>query len=372
MATPDLHVQSGSVIALKLFDIAYSIDLKLAEGLWNERNGGTSLRSSLAATPAKAISFDVPPVLLRLAPIDCVIREVICSCSVTARLYDFGVASIAIRVPSSAMSWEQYTAFCNSVDREIGQSHLETWASILEHLCGELAPALNRPYKTLIEEDHMIAVVQEWNRPVSGADLPGTIDLIPLLSGENRPLSSKAREELLRQRFSHYEDDLVVVTWDRAFIYEPQNDSDVADIIEVANAQLLQFRYYDELLNAELPRMYELVKKARRKTNLLASRRFANLARKLYKLVAEVTELTEKAENVLRVTEDVYLAKVYQACLETLRVPAINHAVGRKLSIVRDTYAALFSEASGARAELLEAVIVLLIILEIMIALIRH
>ena len=53
-------------------------------------------------------------------------------------------------------------------------------------------------------------------------------------------------------------------------------------------------------------------------------------------------------------------------------MPAINHAVGRKLSIVRDTYAALFSEASGARAELLEAVIVLLIILEIMIALIRH
>jgi hypothetical protein len=372
METADLQVCSGSVITLKLFDICYSIDLKLVESLWNPRNSGTSIRSSLTSTPAKAISFDIPPVLLRLDPITREIGGRMLSCSVTARLYDFGVASMAIKVPAPEMSWEQYTHFCNAVNREIGQSSAESWKSILERLCVELAPAMNRPNKNLIEEDHLIAVVHEWNRPVSGADLPGTIDLIPILSGENRSLSPKSREELLNQRFSYYEDDLVVVTWDRAFIYEPRNDSDVADIIEVANAQLLEFRYYDELLNAELPRMYELVRKARRKTNLLASRRFANLARKLYTLVAEVTELTEKAENVLRVTEDVYLARIYQASLEILRVPTVSAAVERKLSIVRDTYAALFSEASGARAELLEMAIILLIILEIVISLIRY
>lgn len=372
MITADLHVRSGSVIALRIFDIAYSIDLKLVESLWKPGNGGTSVRSSLASTPAKAISFDVPPVLLRLDPIALKIGEFILSCGVTARLYDFGVASIAIKVPASEMSWEQYTGFCNAVDLEIAKSSAEPWKSILERLRGELSPAMNRPNETLIEEDHLIALVQEWNRPVSGEDLAETIDLIPLLSGESRSLSEKSREELLNQRFSYYEDDLVVLTWDRAFIYEPRNDSDVADIIEVSNAQLLEFRYYDELLNAELPRMYELVRMARRKTNLLASRRFANLARKLYTLVAEVTELTEKAENVIRVTEDVYLARIYQASLNILRVPTVSAAVERKLAIVRDTYAALFSEASGARAELLEAAIVLLIILEIVISLIRY
>ena len=44
---------------------------------------------------------------------------------------------------------------------------------------------------------------------------------------------------------------------------------------------------------------------------LPGARRFADLARRLYTMVAEVTELTEKVDNALQVTEDVYLARIY-------------------------------------------------------------
>ena len=81
---------------------------------------------------------------------------------------------------------------------------------------------------------------------------------MPLLSGEHRPLSEGATRDLLRHRYSYYADDLVALTWDRAFIYEPRGDTDVIDVLEVANAQLLEMRYYDELLDDELPRMYDL------------------------------------------------------------------------------------------------------------------
>jgi hypothetical protein len=198
------------------------------------------------------------------------------------------------------------------------------------------------------------------------------VDLVPLLSGEQRPLSASARQDLLGQRFSYYTDDLVVLTWDRAFIYEPRRDSDVADIVEVANAQLLEMRHYDELLDAELPRMYTLIEGTKRTSSLLASRRFANLARRLSALVAEVTELTEKVDNALQVTEDVYLARVYAAALELFRVPAFGAAVDRKLAIIRETYAALYQEASAARAALMEGIIVVLIAVEILLALIHN
>jgi hypothetical protein len=162
------------------------------------------------------------------------------------------------------------------------------------------------------------------------------------------------------------------VTWDRAFILEPRRDTDVIDIIEVANAQLLEMRYYDELLDAELARMYDLVASTRGGLSPLASRRAARLARRLYGLVAEVTQLTEKVENTLQVTEDVYLARVYGAALELFRVPRLSAAVDRKLAIVRDTYSALYNEASSLRAELLEIAIVLLIVFEIVLALIER
>ena len=242
----------------------------------------------------------------------------------------------------------------------------------MEKINDTLTPAFTRFNVSTLQEDHLITVVHQWSEPLKGAEVFDRVDLIPLLSGEKRPLSDGASRDLLKQRFSYYEDDLVVLTWDRAFLYEPRSDSDVADILEVANAQLLEMRYYDELLDDELPRMYDLVEQTQRTDNIFATRRFAQLARKLYTLVAEVTELTEKADNVLQVTEDVYLARIYMAALELFRVPTVSAAVDRKLSIVRDTYAALYAEASGSRGELLEVAIVVLIVIEIAIALLRH
>jgi hypothetical protein len=369
----DFHVRSGAVIALRLFDIAYSIDLKRIEAITRETCRGSTVRSSLLSAPVKSLAFDVPPVLLTLPPLILPIEGRSLECPLTVRFYDFGVVAISLRFPAKDMPWSGFGNFANAVDRAVGPGgSLAPWNGVLNDLRETFSTAFHRPNATLFEEDHLVTVVQEWEKPMTTAELQDSLDLVPLLSGESRPLAAKAREELLRHRFSYYEDDLVVMTWDRAFIYEPRNDSDVADILEVANAQLLEFRYYDELLDDELPRMYEMVRRARRPLTLLASRRFADLARRLYTLVAEVTELTEKAENVLRVTEDVYLARVYLAALGIFRVPTVSASVQEKLAIIRDTYAALYAEASSARGEMLEFAIILLIVIEIGIALARH
>ena len=369
----DLQVQSGAVIALRLFDIAYSIDLQMVETLWSQRMGGTTSRSRLNTAPPKAVAFDVPPVLLSLGTLPVTVENTRCEAAVTARLYDFGVVAFSLKFPLTSLTWEDFSSFANSVDRIIGPNvETDIWSGFLTRITESLAPAIIRPNRSNLQEDHLIAVVQQWSEPLKAAKLFDRIDLVPILSGEHRMLSEGARKTLLKQRFSYYEDDLVVLTWDRAFIVEPRSDSDVADILEVANAQLLELRYYDDLLNNELPLMYDLVEQTHRATNLLAPRRFANLARKLYTLVAEVTELTEKADNVLQVTEDVYLARIYVSALELFRVPTVSAAVDRKLSIVRETYAALYAEASDARGELLEIAIVFLIILELVVALLRH
>ena len=137
------------------------------------------------------------------------------------------------------------------------------------------------------------------------------------------------------------------------------------DVLDVANARLLEMRYYDQLLQIELPRMYDLVEATQRARPLVGSRRFANLARHLYTLVAEVTEVREKVDNALQVTEDVYLARIYASALELFRVAAVSESVERKLAMIRDTYLALYEEASAGRAALMEAAIVLLIVIEI-------
>ena len=366
------RVAEGEVIAFRLFDIAYAVDLVRAEAIWSTRPGAGSARRRLSATPPKAVAYDVPPVVLTLEPVALLIEGHLAVAGVTARLYDFGVLTLALRVPAADLGWTGFAELVNAVDRVVGPgAGHPVWRTLTDQLCGLLGAALDRPSRSVLEEDYLIGLVRTFDRAIGAAEIQERLDLVPLLSGEGRALSDGARQDLLRKRFSYYTDDLVVLTWDRAFLYEPHGDSDVLDVIEVANAQLLEVRYYDELLDDELPRMYELVARTRRGGGVLSSRRFARLARRLYALVAEVTELTEKADNALQVTEDVYLARIYTAALELFRVRVVAAGVDRKLAIIRDTYAALYDEASGGRAALMELAIVVLIVVEIVLAVVR-
>jgi hypothetical protein len=372
MTTRELQVVSGSVIASRLFDIADSIDLAKAEALLGGHPHATGTRGRLVSTPPKAVAFGVPPLDIPLDPVPLRLDDIELSVTATARLYDFGVIRLALHVPADGLSWSAFTQRLNAVDRRIGpEADATVWNTLLAQVRRSFASTLLRPTPETLEEDYLIGMVRAFDEAPDAEALPRRIDLVPLLSGEERPLSEASRRDLLRQRFSWYADDLVVITWDRAFIYEPRGDSDVMDVLDVANAQLLEMRYYDQLLDAELPKMYDSVQAMRRARPLLGSRRFANLARRFYTLVAEVTELREKVDNALQVTEDVYLARIYTAAHELFRVGSVNAAVERKLAIIRDTYTALYDEASAARSALMEAAIIALIVIEIILALPR-
>src|SRR5215471_17484355 len=287
----ELIVRAGAVVALRLFDIAYSIDLAAVEELWARHRGESARRGRFRATPEKAVAFGVPPVLLALDPLEIAIGGARVPAAVSARCYDFGVVVFAIRVAVADRRWGDYVADVLALDASIGlAADTEIWATLLHNLKAAVAPALVRPSREVLTEDYLIGLVNELGAPLTAAQLQQQADLIPLLSGERRPLSESEQRELLRQAFSYYEDDLVVLSWNRAFIYEPRGDDDVIDVLEVANAQLLEMRYYDDLLDAELPQMYDRVEHARRTFSPLAARRFAHLARRLYTLVAEVTE----------------------------------------------------------------------------------
>ena len=372
----ELTVRNGHIVALRLFDIAYAIDLARAEALWSEHAAGRTERAErarLSATAPKAMAFGEPPLAIALGPVTLTVAGTALTVAMSARLYEFGAVTLALRVPASGLGWEAFADRVNAVEQAVGlASGASLWAENLAGLRRVLAAALLRAVPSALAEDYLMGVVQEFDARPTAAELLARLDLVPLLSGERRRLSEASRAELLRSRFSYYEDDLVVLTWDRAFIYEPRGNSDVADVLEVANAQLLEMRYYDELLDDELPRMYDLVEAARRGTNMLAARRYAGLARRFYTLAAEVTELTEKVDNALQVTEEVYLARIYGAALELFRVPLVSAAVDRKLAIIRDTYAALYDEASSSRSALMEMAIILLIAVELALALLRR
>jgi hypothetical protein len=350
-----------------MYDIAYAIDLDRVEAIGAEQAEGAS-RIRLSRAEPKAIAYGVPPVEIRLGQFPIQLPEV-GTAEASVRVYEFGAVSISLRITLRDLRWSDFAEASLAFDRSAVEGRAaELIGELADRVVALLAPALDRPATHRLEEDYFLTVVQTLEPQLSAEELLERVDLAAFLSGERAELSDGARRDVLKNRFSYFKTDLAVLAWDNAFLLEPSGDLDVADVLEVAYAQVLELRFYDDLLDRELPRMYVRVAETRNAIRGLSRRRYAGLARDLYTLVAEVTETTERVDNALKVTEDVYLARIYGAALELYRVSTWAAAVDRKLSIIRDTYTALYDEAATARAELLELGIFLLIVLEIVLA----
>lgn len=289
---------------------------------------------------------------------------------VSARIFDFGVVSLRVWIPASPeLPWAEFLEFGTAIEvaplAGVLRDHLD-------RLLDRIRLAIERPAFAPVVEEY---VVYRVNRMVDDrgtckpADVLGDADVAPLLLNERRPLSESARRKLLPHRFSYFDDDLAILAWDNALVVEPNpDDVDVQYVLEFANAQLLELRVYDSLLDAELPNMYDRVAGARRGPVPLLRMRFTPLLAALQTLVADTTELIERVENSFKLTDDVYLARVYSAALDIFRGRIWRRGIDRKLGIIRDTYGMLNDEAQASRAETLELAIVILIVAEIVLA----
>jgi hypothetical protein len=242
----------------------------------------------------------------------------------------------------------------------------------LRSLAGRIGAAIERPGIAPLWEEYKVyridRAVDADGSPISGSSIFTDEQLVGLLIGERRRLSASALSELVPHRFSYYEDDLTILTWESALIIDPRvEDRDVEYILEFANAQLLELRVYDLELDAELPTLYDRVEAARARRRPVLAGRFRAVLSDLQTRVADVTEVVERVENSLKVTNDVYLARIYTAALELFHEGVWQRGIERKLGILRETYAMLNAESQAARAELLEVAIVVLIVAELVV-----
>ncbi|MBI2795328.1 MAG: hypothetical protein HYX65_01310 [Gemmatimonadetes bacterium] len=365
------HVR-GCAIGYRLYDVGYEIDLaQVAARVPAEQ----LTRFVPSPEVASALSIPRPPLVVHLGAVALGGALAGVPATLSARVYDFGVIAMRLRVGEHAgpRSWDEFSAFGNRVTAALATT--TAFHDAIVGLCARLGPAIDRPDLSEVTEDYCVFRLAEWTL-ADGA--PAALDTIPdaaltsLLLQEARPVNAATTRALLPHRFSYYADDLAVLSWEHALVMAPGlEESDVEWVLEFANAQLLELRYYDTRLGEDLPRLYAEIEAARRRGRWLFRRRFGKLLGRLYRVNADTTEVVERAEGALKVTNDVYLARIYGAAMEIFRAREWRADVDRKLGIIRDTYGMLNAEAQAGRSELLEWMIVVLIVAELAMALYR-
>lgn len=226
----------------------------------------------------------------------------------------------------------------------------------LDSVMDTIAQALVKPREPEFEEDFVVYYLNEWEKDW---------DIVPLLLKDKSPISQEMREETLRNRLS-YGDDIAYFTWDSALVYDPSGSMDIPDLLEFANAQFLELRYYDELLEKEIYTMYDELERANSATGNQRLKDYRRIRSRLTELMADVAGLTGRINNALRVTEDVFYARVYSLYIRLLRADSWRQSIDARLSAIQRTYSMLNEEVVTRRSELLEILIASLLAITVL------
>lgn len=340
----------------RIYDIGREIDLDWLEKALAQNY--FTARTSFVRLNPKSIMLEDPPLMIQMNPIRVEREGKSFDFSVQARIFDIGVISFCfIHENSDAdLTMLEDVAFLFA-----GQEGLsEFYVQYLKTLGEIIRPHIrNFAINPDFFEDYSVYISDRRD---------DTIDPVPLLLGERVKISPQMREEIIKNTLSYTTDDIAILSWDSALICNPESSTDLIDLIEFANVQVLELRYYDRELAREMEKMYDQIENADHSSALIRSRQYHAIMSRLMETSAEISEIIEKVDNLIKVTEDIYYARVYATALKVLRSYQWSESVSRKIEVIQDNYSMLSDEVRIQHSNTLEWIIIVLIAMEFVFA----
>ncbi len=350
----------GSVLVLIQFDVCEEIRLDILRNIFGARTAQAAFKNQAPGY----VRYQRAPVEETLEPL---ILESGERLEGQIKYFDYGVVSLVFELPFSG-DWE---ALVQLSCRWTSDTNFEILASrIVKQKLERAAPALVKAYdvktKPWLQEDYFIFHVREIAGSPSAGELLNSQagHIAQVVRGEHKPLAEDEQQEILLSRISYYPNDLAVIGWNAAFIYDTESGAETAiQLLQYANSQLLEFRHYDELLTSELEGVYDFLDAGG--TGLLSRWRTARAASKLHTVLLDVNELTERADNAIKFLSDMFSARLYKLCAQKVGVPDYKDLVQEKLHTAEDLYRFMIEQFNQSRAFVLELMVVVILVIEL-------
>jgi hypothetical protein len=351
----------GRFRILFLYDTAEAIRLDVLLPLLEP--GVVKPAAALAPPMPQHLRFERPPVV---EPIETVALETGERIVGTTKYYDYGVVSVELELPFEA----EWQSLVMQSSRWIAAPEMENRAAeLFRAALKRAALALVNPYETPLREDYYMIQLAE----VQGADGRGLSaeemlskygsQIAQLVRGESSLLSDNERQEVLQSSISYSHADLLVVGWSGAFVYgSAEGAATTIQMLEYANTQLLEFRYYDSLLTNLLGGVYRALE---RKQGLFTAWRLSREAARLNTIRLDVMELTEKVDNAVKFLSDMFYARLYGLIAAKVGVPDYRRLVDQKLRTAGELYRFMVDQFNQTRSFVLELTVVIILFIEI-------
>ena len=353
-APPSEMTLHGSVLVLLQFDVCEAIRLdRLRELLRAE-----TVEPASPKHPG-SVRYQRPPVVEPMGTLTLESGEQLQG---EIKYYDYGVLSVVFELAFDS-GWSKLTGLASRWVWDVDFAAQAT--EMVRRKLQAAAPALVKPYTEWLSEDYLIFHIREIDGSPTMPDLihGSGPRIAQVVRGDTGTLAESETNEVLQSRISYYANDLAVIGWNAAFIYDSTSGAETAiQLLEYANSQLLEFRHYDRLLTEELDRVYTLLDEG---TGIFARWRLARSATRLHTVLLDVAELTEHADNAIKFLSDMFSARLYKLAAQKVGVPDYKDLVTQKVRNAEELYRFMVDQFNQSRAFFLELTVVIILVIEL-------
>jgi hypothetical protein len=345
----------GSVLVLIQFDVCEEINLDSLRDIFGARRQEASFKH-----PAPGyVRFQRAPVV---QPVEPLILESGERLDVQIKYYDYGVLSVVFELPFTG-DWDTLVRLAS---RWVWDTDFTSFAQkIVKQKIERARPALVKLYDSWLHEDYFVFHVRDIAGNPSAVELLAAEGgrIAQIVRGENVPLSDGEQQEIMQSKISYYPNDLAVISWNAAFLYDSEAGAETAiQLLEYANSQLLEFRHYDELLTRELQSVYDFMDQG---SGIWIRWRTAKRARLLHTVLLDVDELTERADNAIKFLSDMFSARLYKVAASKIGVTDYKDLVNQKVHTAEELYRFMVDQFHQSRAFVLELMVVVILIIDL-------
>src|SRR5512134_3843878 len=209
-------ITSATITAFYLFDVAEQIDLAALRAAIG--GGAINARLTTKSAAPSYLQYAIPPVVVDGDSLD--ITDVD-GFKLRVKFFDYGVLSLGLSRPFAG-EWAELLTLSQIY---VENADLERRAeAIARRISERFAAVMTTGRTTLLSEDYLVVAVTEFATPTTADALVAehADEIARLVRGERQALSRQERDDIISNRLSYLADDLVVPTWNAAFVYDTE------------------------------------------------------------------------------------------------------------------------------------------------------
>ncbi len=357
----EIKVNKGKILVYRVFDIGAEINLDKVEELFVDKK--LKGRFKLDRKHNMSLIISSSPVSVLLGNFEIKLQNKIVSAELIAKVWHFGTVSLSFQIPIDVgTTWNELVDIASWLEKdgeidEVAEQQAKGFQKDILH-------TISQPSTWTMREEYVTYFIQELEGcggPLS--TLTERVDMPALILAENKEkLSDSMKRTTLENVFQYSQNDLVVLDWNSALVIEPNGSMDVPLVIEFALNQLLEMRYYDDLLDQKLNTLYNEVVGGKKG---LFSNKYAKLAEEAGQIYLEISEIIESVENSFKAVGDFYLATIFRASSNRFKFSDWQRNIDGKLANLAEVSKLLHSEVNESRNRWLEIIVIILIGVEV-------